>query len=440
MLERVISLTFLSILLTGTASAAELRFAISDFSGPFSGPVRTGVVRALEGKVKVVASSEAQVRVIGDVSSAPRKRWILKLTVRGANGTPGPERRYTLKKPEIAGAMAATIARDVVLLANALPASVLAGTAAPVAEKVEAAADRPPVKEESAAERAANSMSDIIAQGAEEQPAAASAIVAPSTSEPETVTKRATDPGHVPKGGPEDPYRPASVSLGFALEKRSLTLSGADPAQLPSYESAFYPVVGLRAEVMPGELLDGSPQARNVGLRLAYARALPSTTRIAATGGSADTASSRLAIGPFYRVLFGPRERPTIVRPGVAFGSRNFEIDGDGPLPKTSHSYVEASIDVERPLFWRIGATGGFSVNIGTSMGDLEKLGAEASAKGFDLNLGTKVKLPWQLDFSAGLVYSQFSLTYTGAALAGPTATEGSDSFFGWHFALGYNL
>lgn len=423
MLTEVTRLTIpiLALLLGAPARAEEApRVAVSDFTGPYAGQVRVGVVKAIEDKVQVVGYKEARVVVDGDVSQAGKRAWSLRVVLRTATGAGATEKRYRLRKPEVDTRLATVIARDVAEAVAELPAA--------------APADAPAVS--SAAKPDEPSLGAIIAKGADEIPGA-------PPPPPATVEKKAADaPPHVPRGGPEDPYRPYAVALGFALEQRSLSLSGPPVAGqdvLPAYDSAYYPVIGVRGEVMPAELLDGSEQARNVGLRLAYARALPTETKIAATGASADTTSSRLAVGPFYRIARGDRARPTVLRPGVAWGRRGFDLGGDGPLPSTSYNYVEASLDVEKPLFWRFDATGGLAVHVGTGVSGMDRFAREASINGVDLAVGVRLRLPWSLVFSTGLVYTYFALSMEGSpAILGPTAREGSDAFFGTQFAVAY--
>ncbi len=419
---------FLLLILLGAgaeARAADVpKVAVNAFTGPFSGPIRQGVLSALEGKVELTGFVGAQAIVDGQVSPGGKRKFTLKVSVRGKG-----DKVYALAKAEIDPTTKDQIETDVLAL--------IVGPSAPA--PVPAAATPAP------APRPA---------GLDDEPPKA----VPVSAEPH-VEQRA--PEHVPKGGPDDPYRPYRIALGYALESRSLEIRGDAGANLPKYDSALLPTIALAAEVMPGELLDGSEDVRAIGLRFQYARALPSESKIAATGESVDTSSNRLAVGPFYRVLVGGRARPTVIRPGMAYGRRSFDIGGaTSPLPQTTYNYVEAGADVELPLFWRFSATGKMTVNIGTGQAGLERFARDVSAHGADLGMGLLVRLPWKLELTAAMQYSYFALSFDGApvvpATGGPTlpappqpgqpapatpqAREGSDGFFAWVFGLGYAL
>ena len=402
------------------ARAADVpRVAVNAFTGPFAGPIRQGVLSALEGKVELTGFAGAQAIVDGEVGTGGKRKYVLRLTVRGKG-----DRRYALAKAEVDPSTKDQIETDVLALILG-PTT----TAPPVAPQSAAPAARP--------------------AGLDDEP--------PRAALEPRVEQRA--PEHVPKGWPDDPYRPYRVALSYSLEARSLEIRGDAGANLPRYDSAYLPTLGLGAEVMPGELLDGSEDVRALGLRLQYARALPSESKIAATGESVATSSTRLSVGPFYRVLVGNRARPTIVRPGIGYGRRSFDIGGaTSPLPQTTYNYVQAGADLELPLFWRFSATGKLTINIGTGQAGLERFARDVGSNGADLGLGVLVRLPWNLELSAAMQYSYFALSFEGApvvaggaalpvppqpgqpAPAAGLAHEGSDGFFAWVFGLGYAL
>ncbi len=97
----------------GAAEASTPRVAVSDFTGPYAGKVRAGVVKALSPSMRVVGYDRARAIVQGDVATGRRKRWTLRLAVKGLDGTPVEQRSYKLKKPQIDRKVATAIARDV---------------------------------------------------------------------------------------------------------------------------------------------------------------------------------------------------------------------------------------------------------------------------------------------------------------------------------------
>ncbi len=429
MLERALrtnpwhTLFFFLVLIGGGAEARAAgvpKVAVNAFTGPFSGPIRQGVLSALEGKVELTGFVGAQAIVDGQVTPGGKRKYLLKLSVRGKG-----DKSYALARAEVDPDTKEQVETDLLAL--------IVGPAAAPAVTPAAA------------------VTAVRPSGLDDE-----APKAATPAEPQ-VEQRA--PEHVPKGGPDDPYRPFRVALGYALESRSLEIRGDAGTDLPKYDSALLPTLALTTEIMPGELLDGSEDVRAIGLRFQYARALPSESKIAATGALVDTSSTRLAVGPFYRVLVGSRARPTIVRPGIAYGRRSFDIGGStSPLPQTTYSYVQAGADLELPLFWRFTATGKLTINIGTGQAGLERFARDVSSHGTDVGLGLLVRLPWNLELSAAMQYSYFALSFEGAPITagGPTlppppqpgqpapttgqAREGSDGFFAWVFGLGYAL
>ncbi len=407
-------------LASGAAEASTPRVAVSDFTGPYAGKVRAGVVKALRPSMRVVGYDSAKAIVQGDIATGRRKRWTLRLAVKGVDGTPVEQRSYKLKKPAIDKKVATAIARDVGAAVRSTP---------------EPKAGTQPAQGMMVAQ-SGGSLSDMTPT----QRAAAEVPAPPNTSPSPAASPEATVAGtaavvEAPAAARSERAPAISLGLGLGLEKRSISLEGPGAPNLPSYDSAFYSTLGFAAQAFPAELLGSSRGwARPIGLGVSYERAVGISSKVRDTGAKVDTSASRFEAGVGYRLRLGSEDR-LIVQPGTKLGSRSFDLGAGSPLPSTSYTFWGFGADGDVRLWRSLSAYAGLWLDLGFGAGDLKALAKDASSLGLELDLGARVRLPWRMFAQAGLRYERFGLGFEGVAADGRTASGGSDGYM--QLALG---